>query len=156
VSIATITRQIAAMVADLAARVAGPISLTGHSAGGHLVARMLDRTLIPDLLGKRLQQVVPISPLSDLEPLLRTSMNSDFGMDVAQAKAESPVEMTNRHKVNVTVWVGANERPAFLDQARWLAEAWGAGHVIAPGRHHFDVIDALAEPDSDLVRLLTS
>jgi hypothetical protein len=54
----------------------------------------------------------------------------------------------------VTVWVGADERPAFLDQARWLAETWGCGHVVAPGKHHFDVIDALADPDSQMVATL--
>jgi len=156
VPITTITRQIAVMIQDVAARVSGSISLAGHSAGGHLVARMLDRALIPEPVGKRLHKVVPISPLSDLVPLLRTSMNQDFAMDFAQAKAESPVAMRNRYKADVTVWIGTNERPALLDQARWLAQAWGAGHVIVPDRHHFDVIDALAEPDSELVRLLTS
>jgi acetyl esterase/lipase len=154
VSIARITAQIATAVQAIAAQTCGPISLTGHSAGGHLVARMLDRDLIPDLVAKRYRAVVPISPLSDLRPLLQTSMNDNFRMDLAQAEAESPVLMTNRHTPQVTVWVGADERPAFLDQARWLAETWGAGHVIAPGKHHFDVIDPLADPNSNLVQLL--
>ena len=81
-------------------------------------------------------------------------MNDVFGLDLLQAKAESPVSITRRHPADVTVWVGADERPAFLDQARWLAEAWGAGCVIAPDKHHFNVIDALGDPESDLVRFL--
>ncbi|MEM8582137.1 MAG: alpha/beta hydrolase, partial [Pseudomonadota bacterium] len=56
----------------------------------------------------------------------------------------------------VTVWVGAEERPVFLDQARWLANAWGANLRIDPGRHHFDVIDGLCEAESPLTSALLS
>ena len=80
-------------------------------------------------------------------------MASPAFADMEAAKAESPVLMRPL-PVAVTVWVGANERPAFLDQARWLAEAWNAGHEIAEGRHHFDVIAALEDPDSRMVEQL--
>ncbi len=156
VSIAEITRQIASAVVHIAEEVDGPIVLAGHSAGGHLVARMLDRALIPEDIGARLKTVIPISPLSDLVPLLRTSMNKQFKMDAEAARAESPVEMQDRYDVPVTVWVGAEERPAFLDQAVWLSDAWGADHVIAFGKHHFNVIDPLADPDSDMVALIVN
>ena len=156
VRIADITRQIAAAVKQAAAEVDGPIALAGHSAGGHLVARMLDKTLLPPEVGARIKTVIPISPLSDLLPLLRTSMNQKFKMDSAAAVAESPVEMQDRYPAEVTVWVGGEERPAFLDQAVWLVEAWGADHVIAFGKHHFNVIDPLADPESDLVALIVN
>ncbi|MEX0282228.1 MAG: alpha/beta hydrolase, partial [Arenibacterium sp.] len=35
-----------------------------------------------------------------------------------------------------------------------LAEAWEAGLVVVPGRHHFDVIDALVDPESEMVKTL--
>jgi hypothetical protein len=111
--------------------------------------------LLPAEVGARLQTVVPISPLSDLRPLLKTSMNEKFRMDEAAAAAESPLLMEDRYGARVTAWVGGDERPAFLDQARWLAEAWEAGHVVAEGKHHFDVIDPLADPESGLVALIT-
>lgn len=156
VRIADITRQIAAAVTRIAAEVAGPIALAGHSAGGHLVARMLDKALLPEAVGARIQTVIPISPLSDLRPLLRTTMNQKFKMDSAAAIAESPVDMQERYPAAVTVWVGGEERPAFLDQAVWLVEAWEADHVIAFGKHHFNVIEPLADPDSDLVALIVN
>ncbi|MDE4134546.1 alpha/beta hydrolase [Phaeobacter sp. QD34_3] len=156
VSIAEITRQVASALVHIAEEVDGPIVLAGHSAGGHLVARMLDRALVPDDIGARIKTVIPISPLSDLLPLLRTSMNKEFKMDAEAARAESPVEMRDRYDVPVTVWVGAEERPAFLDQAVWLSDAWGADHVIAFGKHHFNVIDPLADPDSDMVALIVN
>lgn len=156
VSIADITQQIAAAVQVVAHHSKGPIALTGHSAGGHLVARMLDPAVTPAPVAARLSTVIPISPVADLRPLLQTSMNADFHLDMAAAEAESPVLMTERHPAKVTVRVGETERPAFLDQARWLADAWQSDQVIAPGKHHFDVIDALADPDSDLVDRLTA
>jgi arylformamidase len=155
VLIGDITRQIAAAVTRIAAEVDGPISLAGHSAGGHLVARMLDKGMLPPDVATRLRTVMPMSPVSDLRPLLQTSMNKKFKMDAAAAAAESPVLMQNRHAAAVTVWVGGDERPSFLDQARWLAEAWGCDHVIDPAKHHFDVIDALCDADSEMVAVLT-
>ena len=50
----------------------------------------------------------------------------------------------------VTVWVGGAERPAFLDQARLLAEAWSVPLVVEPERHHFDVIEGLTRANSPL------
>ena len=155
VSIAEITRQIASAVTHIAQEVEGPISLAGHSAGGHLVARMLDKNLLPAEVGERLRNVVPISPLSDLRPLLRTSMNEQFKMDEAAAEAESPILLQDRYDAAVTVWVGADERPSFLDQAQWLADAWGCDQKIELGRHHFDIIDALSDTDSEMVAILS-
>ncbi len=154
VRIADITRQVAKAVTASAAMVAGPIVLAGHSAGGHLVTRMLQPGLLPVAVALRLRHVLSISPVSDLRPLMRTSMNADFKLDDASARVESPALMVERLPVPVTIWVGADERPVFLDQARWLAEAWGCGHVVDEGRHHFDVIDALADGHSGMIGCL--
>lgn len=157
VRIAHITRSVAAAVAAAAAFVAGPVALAGHSAGGHLVARMAcaDAGLPPELAA-RIRHVAPISPVSDLRPLVDTAMNADLGLDEAAASSESPALLEKAPGAAVSVWVGADERPAFLDQARWLAAAWpGTALNVLPGRHHFDVIDALADPGSAMLEALT-
>ena len=154
VRIADITRQVASAISKIASQVDGPIILAGHSAGGHLVARMACSGVLPNAVAKRLQHVMSISPVADLRPLLKTSMNDQFKLDIAAAEAESPALCADRHDVAVTSWVGSDERPAFLDQARWLAEAWKCGHVVEQGRHHFDVIDALADKDSTMISVL--
>ncbi|MEM9912349.1 MAG: alpha/beta hydrolase [Pseudomonadota bacterium] len=151
VRIREITRQIASMVTHVAKEVAGPIALIGHSAGGHLVARLLEPGLLPAPIAVRLYSMTPISPVSDLRPLLQTSMNSDFRLTPEEAQAESPVLMKNRVQVPVHVWVGASERPAFLDQARWLSEAWDCPLRISPSTHHLDVIDVLLDPNHAMV-----
>ncbi|MGI9394211.1 MAG: alpha/beta hydrolase [Boseongicola sp.] len=149
-----ITRAIARAIETAAKLVPGPIVLTGHSAGGHLVARMGCRDVVMETdTRERLRRIVPISPVADLRPLLETSMNAVLQLDDAEARSESPA-LHEPPTGPVTVWVGAEERPVFLDQARWLAEAWSAEHRIAPGRHHFDVIDQLCDPDSPLVARL--
>lgn len=157
VRIADITRSIAAAVETAAGYVAGPIALTGHSAGGHLVARMACADAgLPAEVSARISHVAPISPVADLRPLIDTAMNDDFRIDEAAAVAESPALMDKALDVPVSVWVGADERPAFLDQAKWQAEAWaGTALHIVPDRHNFDVIEALEDPASDLVRTLT-
>lgn len=154
VQLPEITLQIAAAVSRAAGEIAGPITLSGHSAGGHLVARMCAPGMLPEAVAARLAHVVPISPLADLRPLLQTSMNADLRLDAASAQSESPA-LQPVPEVPVTVLVGAHERPALLDQAGWLGAAWGCPTVIAPERHHFDVIDALADPGSDVTGWLT-
>ncbi|EKX58078.1 Esterase/lipase [Rhodobacter sp. AKP1] len=153
------TARIAEMVEDAARataaaarEVAGPVVLTGHSAGGHLAARLAcaEAPVAPDLAA-RLLRCVPISPLSELEPLIPTAMNDTLRLDPAEAAAESPARAARRPTTAVTVHVGGQERPAFLWQARLLSEAWSCPWHVEPGRHHFDVIDALADPASRLV-----
>ena len=155
VRIADITRQIAAAVTKIAERTfVGPIALAGHSAGGHLVCRMTDPLILPSEIRERIKQIVPISPVADLTPLMETTMNKVLGIDAAEALAESPVNMQPPHGLDVTIWVGADERPAFLEQAEQLARTWGARRVIDEGKHHFDVIDTLADPDSPMIKAL--
>lgn len=152
VRIAEITRQVGAAVAKAAGRVAGPIRLAGHSAGGHLVTRMVcdDSPLPPDVLAK-IERVVSISGLHDLRPLRNTRMNESFALSEEDAIAESPALKTPATQCPVTAWVGGAERPEFLRQSRLLAEAWpSATYQEEPGRHHFDVIDGLKDPDSPL------
>lgn len=155
VSIAMITQQIALAVTQAAARVDGPVTLTGHSAGGHLVSRMLAPGVLRGDILERVAHVVPISPVADLEPLLRTSMNTEFRMDTAMAQAESPVRQP-KPDVPVIVRVGTAERPVFVEQAQLLAERWEAPMDLVPKHHHFDIIDALKDPASSLVKTLTT
>ncbi|MEL7090852.1 MAG: alpha/beta hydrolase [Pseudomonadota bacterium] len=154
VSIASITQQIASAVMAIAATRSVPLTLAGHSAGGHLVARMLSPGMLPRHVCARIRHVVPISPVADLEPLIDTSMNRAFRLDTDMARAESPLYQP-APKTPVTIRVGAAERPAFLDQAQRLGAAWNCPVDVVPDLHHFDIIDAFEDKASDLVKTLT-
>lgn len=153
--ISAITAEIAASLPMIAAEATGPILVTGHSAGGHLTARMAQLDHASEVAA-RLQGFVPISPISDLRPLMETTMNADLGLDRAEAWAESPALGVRPAKRRVHVWVGGEERPAFLDQARRLGNAWSCPVTVEAGRHHFDVIEGMEAPDSALMQTLFS
>ena len=149
------TREIGAAVTMVAGLVAGPVVVTGHSAGGHLSARMACADApLPAHVAARVLRAVPISPLAELEPLMATQMNATLKIDTDEAAAESPARLARRPGCAVTVWVGGQERPAFLWQARTLSEVWACPWQVEPDRHHFDVIDGMTDPQSPLVNAL--
>lgn len=160
VTIARIVAEVTQAVAAAAAQVPGPIRLAGHSAGGHLVSRLVCRdSALPAEVLARVGHVLSISGVHDLRPLLRTAMNGDFRLDPASAAAESPALLEPVEGARVTAWVGGAERPEFIRQTTLLANIWtGLGadmaEVIEPDRHHFDVIDGLLRPDSQMVETL--
>jgi len=148
--ISQMTAEIAASIDLAATKVAGPICLAGHSAGGHLVARMLCYDAKLKAQG-RIKRCVPISPVTDLREMLKTSMSEVLGLDMAEAEAESPMLKPKASDAETTVWVGEAERPVFLDHAKWLTEAWDCALVIEPEKHHFNVIDGLADANSPMM-----
>lgn len=155
--VSAITRAIARAIAVAAGAVRGPLRLAGHSAGGHLVTRQLctDSPLAP-AAAERIGGVVSISGVHDLRPLLRTAINDDLRLDPADAAAESPALLEPRAGARVHAWVGDLERPEFVRQTTLIANIWtGLGadtaQTIWPGRHHFNVVEDLADPASPLV-----
>lgn len=144
--IAAMTQEVAQAVRAAAAMVPGPVVVTGHSAGGHLSARMGCADLAVPVA-----RVVPISPLADLAPLMQTDMNANLKIDAAEAAAESPAHHPLRAGVQAHVWVGGQERPVFLWHARTLSEEWNCPWTVDAGRHHFDVIDGLGNAASPLM-----
>lgn len=151
--IADITQQIAAALNAAAQMIdAGPITVTGHSAGGHLAARMANAGM-GGAAGARIRACIPIAPVAELGPLMDTSMNADLRLDAAECATESPARLPLRAHINAHIWVGAGERPAFVWQARTLSENWNCPWTAAQGRHHFDVIDDLEDAQSALMAL---
>ncbi len=179
VSIAEIATQIAQAVTTIANRpefTDKPLVLTGHSAGGHLVTRIVSSTdpetngktnasnnlrLLPVEINERIRHVVSISGIHDLRPLMNTAMNDTLGITPVLARTESPALLTPASIKAVTCWVGDDELPEFKRQSALLSGIWHAlgptTRVIAePSKNHFTVIDNLQNKSSPIVDCILS
>ena len=160
VRIRDITQDIATAITHAGSQVEGPIHLTGHSAGGHLVTRMATTTApLSDVIQKRLVNIVSIAGVHDLRPLMRTDMMDTLKLDLSEAVGESPALLQPIDGIRLTTWVGGAERAEFRRQSSLLANIWtGLGaateYVEEADRHHFNIIDGLKDPDHAIVEAL--
>lgn len=129
----------------------GRISVSGHSAGGHLAAM-----LASSAEGASLAGVVPISGLYDLEPIRLSYLNDVLALDAPRAHAMSPVHHVPGGAAPMTLAVGAKESAEYHRQQDDFARAWrAAGNPMAAaldldGHDHFSIVDDLARPQSAL------
>lgn len=155
-----IVGEIGQAIAAAASEVDGPIRLTGHSAGGHLATRMIaQNSPVPAGVLRRVVNTVSISGLHDLRPLMKTGMNATLGLDTGEATTESPALLSPAAGARLVCWVGGAERSEFIRQNALLANIWkGLGAATAvveePDRHHFTIIDGLADKDHALTKTL--
>ncbi len=160
VSVAEIIAQMRAACGTLA-KLGRPLVVSGHSAGGHLAACMLaqDREAGSDAAGEQhVRAAYAISGLFDLAPLIGTSINQALRLDAASARAASPLFTPPiRPGLVLDAVVGGDESAEFHRQSRDMVANWGDAGVETrfeslAGRHHFDVIAPLADPDSGMTR----
>jgi acetyl esterase/lipase len=156
VSVAEIKHEVAAAVSAAAALVAGPIVLSGHSAGGQLVSRLTcqDSPLGTEV-SDRVRDVISISGVHDLRPLLQTELNDTLKFDANLALGESPALLPPIRATKLTCLVGGAERPEFIRQSALLANVWvGMGCEtqldVRDGMHHFNIIEPLKDPSDPL------
>lgn len=124
------------------------LHLSGHSAGGHLVAMAL-ATTGADGVGP-ISSGAAISGLFDLEPLRHSSVNADLGLDAPAARRNSPIHAPPAPPLPMIVAVGGDESDAFIDQSRaYAALCRDHGcpllHQVPAGLNHFQIIEALAD-----------
>lgn len=158
--IASITRDIAAAITSLGEVGGGPLRLAGHSAGGHLVTRMMcQNVMLGGAALDRLDRVVSISGLHDLRPLRRLAKNNLWQLDDQEMIQESPVLQTPRQGIDLVCVAGADERPEFIRQNALLPLAWqglgvqGQCQLLAD-HNHFTIIETLTNPNSQLCHLI--
>jgi arylformamidase len=134
--------------------------LAGHSAGGHLTAMALAtdwRTFgLPEDI---IKGVCAISGIFDLEPIRRCYLNDVVGLDLDEARRNSPIHQTLHGHCPVAVAVGELETRAFLEQSQAFAaklerEGWPCELLVQPGVDHFGIVMSMAEPDAPLVQAI--
>ncbi len=127
------------------------IALTGHSAGGHLVAMLFATDWRAcGIDAKCIVGGVALSGVFDLAPLRHCSMNDDLRLDAASAQALSPIHLRSQIDAPLTLAVGGDESAAFIEQASSLHRAWPttcAVTDIVGARNHFTIVEELATPE---------
>lgn len=133
------------------------IYVSGHSAGGHLtlMAMLTDWPALDAAAPAGLVKGgLSISGLYDLRPIRHSYLNEKLGMDDAAAARNSPLLLLPDSTADMpplVCAVGGAETPAFLQQQHDFVTAWKArgGQVTAitaPDKHHFDIVDQMAQP----------
>lgn len=129
----------------------GKILVGGWSAGGHLAAAVADHHAV--------RGVVPISGIFELEPLALNYINDQLRFTGAEIEALSPVRHLQRKLPQHRLFAGGLELPELQRQSKDFDSSARAAGVdcalkLIPGRHHYSILDDLANPDGDIALAL--
>lgn len=127
--------------------IAGPVVLSGWSAGAHLVAMALDHP--------RVHAGLAISGVYDLAPIRDTGLNNALKLTDQEVATLSPLRLPVTQK-RLDIAYGSNELPALVNDSidfhEKRAAAGAPGKLIAvEGADHFTILGALRRPDGILV-----
>lgn len=135
------------------------IYISGHSAGGHLVAMLMatDWKTEGGLPADVIKGGCAISGLFDLEPIRLCYVNDALKMNEEDARRNSPIRHLPRGNAPLIVTVGGQETDEFIRQsADFAATLRDAGYpveyLLLPQHHHFTIIQDFANPQSALTR----
>lgn len=134
------------------------ITISGHSAGGHLVGMLAatDWTSVhKDLPRDLIKGTVAISGLFEVEPLVHTGLNKALRLTVEQAREISPIRYPVVSPGPIIAAVGGAESDEFRRQSRdyvdhLLGQGVQASYLELPGLNHFTAVEAMADRESVL------
>lgn len=138
------------------------ITLSGSSAGAHLVAEILNIDWTSHSYDHcPLKGACAVSGIYDLRPLTQTYINDPLRMTLSDATALSPIFHIPKKSCPVIFSVGGNETSEFKRQTQDYMTAWQkAGHeasyVAMPAFNHFDIILELGNKNSPLFKAILS
>lgn len=133
----------------------GQLYITGHSAGGHLVAMLLatDWTQY-NLEPNTIKGACVISGLFNLIPIQLSDINQSLKMDTETALRNSPVHLLPVTQCALSILVGSNETTEFLDQSKELYSCWKeslpAEIIQIPELNHYSIVETMLNPKSCL------
>jgi acetyl esterase/lipase len=152
-SLTTIAGEIRAALDWLQAKgpgygIAGPVVLSGWSAGGHLAVLALDHPLITAGLA--------VSGIFELGPLRDTYINDKLKLTDDEIEPLSPLRLPVVQKP-LTIAYGSREVAALINDSRALHARRAAAHapgalVPVAGADHFTMLHELRSPRGALVR----
>ncbi len=136
------------------------IFVSGNSAGGHLVAEIMDRTRLADagLPTDIIKGGTAISGLYDLAPVAASFRNDLLAFTDDDVATLSPLRRRPHIGAPLIAAVGADETRVFIDQTAHFAEhcrsdGTAVEQFVVPDTNHITVVlDAFANPDAPLNR----
>jgi acetyl esterase/lipase len=128
--------------------IAGPIVVSGWSAGGHLAALSLDHPAVAAGLA--------LSGIYELGPLRDTYLNDKLRLSGDEIETLSPLRLPVVQKP-LAIAYGSSELPALVNDSRMLHARRAAAHapgalVPVAGADHFTILHELRSPSGVLVR----
>ena len=130
--------------------IAGPVVLSGWSAGGHLTAMALGHKLV--------RAGLAISGLFELGPIRDTYLNERLRLTDPELVSLSPRRLPPSPKP-LAITYGTAELPALIADSRAMHEYRAAAHTPGPllsvaGANHFTIVLELQERQGQLTRML--
>ena len=135
------------------------IYVSGSSAGGHLAGMLVApewqaRYGVPDDV---IKGTLALSGLFDLRPLCDILPNTWLQLTPEQAAHQSPIFHLPERAGPMLLAVGGLETQGFKNQTAAYEAAWNAAglastRIPTPHCNHFDLVNELENPDSDLTR----
>lgn len=125
--------------------------VSGWSAGGHLAATLMSE---PAARGG-----IAISGIYDLEPIRLNYLNDKLGLDIEEARRNSPLLHLPGNAGTLIVAYGGEELPELKRQSRDYCAAWRANGLTGElrelaGCHHYSALELLARPQGELALAL--
>lgn len=136
----------------------GRVQITGHSAGGHLAAMMLNVDWAAEgLPAQPFASAVLSSGVYEPAIVGRISVNEQVRLTDEVAEATNAFTHLPRTNCPILVAVGGGETGLWIEMSEAYAQALReAGQQVdyleVPDRHHFNVLQAQFEPDQELCR----
>ncbi len=128
--------------------IAGPLVLSGWSAGGHLTAMLLDH--------KSIAAGLAISGIYEIGPIRDTYLNEKLRLKDSEIAALSPLRLAPVNKP-MTIAYGTRELDALIESSRDFHAKRAAAHIpgdLMPvaGADHFTILEELRHPDGLLTK----
>jgi arylformamidase len=128
--------------------VAGPIILSGHSAGGHLTAMVLDHPSV--------RAGLAIAGLFELGPIRDTYLNERLKLTEEEIAALSPLRLSSVSRP-LAISYGTAELPALVRDSRAYHQHRARSHlpgslIPIPKANHFTILEELRSPNGALTR----
>src|SRR5262249_6662504 len=137
------------------------LTVSGHSAGGHLVAMLMstDWGRFAGLPADVVKAGCGISGLYDLEPIRLCYLNETLGLTPESARRNSPVHQVPTAAGRLLLSLGAKEGDEYHRQTDSLAAAWRRRGLDVEvmdmaGHDHFSILTELGNHETPLSRAI--